>query len=306
MWRPAVVDGPPDDDDQHIMEPWYIEPDTPATLPEENPSPLDFLYRRYGFLEIEPTSPPTTILPLSPKAACRLVGLQPSGHNIPEHLNSFITSINNSTCPSGHCDLSPTAPSDEQFLPSGKATIRNTVFQSSLPGLSEDPVSLFLNAASDTPLVVQEPLSVLQLVRAEVQPQLHAEVQYLLHNGSRFTLLYPHTRPSAPPSFNILTLPLYGKEWAPGKEDFKVYMSRLKTFFFERPDVAAAAFSRGGIAWRIAREVLGIEGSVDTLLNTHPGERHSVGLPRGTYWFHEPDEHEWFYLVGGYEKLTGS
>ena len=25
----------------------------------------------------------------------------------------------------------------------------------------------------------------------------------------------------------------------------------------------------------------------------------------GAYWFHEPDEVEWFYLVGGFELLTG-
>ena len=51
--------------------------------------------------------------------------------------------------------------------------------------------------------------------------------------------------------------------------------------------------------------MLGTEGSIDALLNTLPDQSFAVGLPQGTYWFHEPDEGEWFYLVGGYRTLTG-
>ena len=93
--------------------------------------------------------------------------------------------------------------------------------------------------------------------------------------------------------------------WTANAEDFRAYWSRLKTFFLERPHVAAAAFSCGGIAWRIALEVLGFDGSEDTWFNAHPGQRSSVSTRRGQYWFHNPDEGEWFYLVGGYEILTG-
>lgn len=306
MWRPAVEDGPPDDDDLHIMEPWYTELDTPVALPEENRSPLEFLYRRYGFLTTEPTSPPTIVLPFDAPVACRMVGLDPKGTaDPPEHLNLFISSILQSKRPPGHCDLFPTLPSNEQFPSSGKTVIRNTVFESSLPGLSQGLLLLFNTVSDPQLLAVHKPLCVLEMVRAGTETQLSAELQFLLHNGSRFTLLYPRTRPSAPPSFNILTFPLYGKDWTPGKKDFEVYMSRLKTFFHERPDVVVAAFSRGGIAWRIAREVLGTGGSVGALLNTLPDQSSYVGLPHGTYWFHEPNECEWFYLVGGYETLTG-
>jgi hypothetical protein len=304
MWRPAVEDGPPDDEDLHVMEPWYTEPDTPAALPEENPSPLDFLYRRYGFLGIEPTSQSTQVLPFDAQTACRLVGLDPKGPTPPPHLNSFITHVQ-TKCPPDNCDLSPTLPSGDQFPPAGKTAIRDTVFRSNLPELSEDLLFPFVHTASDILLVVHDPLSVLELVRAGTELQLRDELQYLLHNGSRFTLLYPHPRPLAPSSFNILTFPLYDQNWTPGKDDFGVYMSRLKSFLLERPDVAAAALSRGGIAWRIAREVLGTEGSLDALLKTHPDQSSYVDLSRVPYWFHDPDEGEWFYLVGGYEKSTG-
>lgn len=86
-------------------------------------------------------------------------------------------------------------------------------------------------------------------------------------------------------------------------------MSRLKTFFLEHPHVVVAAFSRGGIAWRIAwriaQEVLGVEGSAETILSRYPDQGSSMNTSQGTYWFHEPNEGKWFYLGGGYELLTG-
>ena len=74
----------------------------------------------------------------------------------------------------------------------------------------------------------------------------------------------------------------------------------------DRPHVTAAAFSRGGIAWRIAVEVLGLEAAIDVVLDTYPDQVAPVSMEgRRTYWYHAPDEGEWFYLVGGYELLTG-
>jgi hypothetical protein len=117
--------------------------------------------------------------------------------------------------------------------------------------------------------------------------------------------LYPQTRPLDTTHFSILTFPIRPESWKANVEDYQTYTSRLKTFFLERPYLVAAAFSRGGIAWRIAREVLGIEMSVEAVLGTFPSEGSSVNTNRGVYWFHKVDEGEWFYLVGGYEVLTG-
>ena len=82
-------------------------------------------------------------------------------------------------------------------------------------------------------------------------------------------------------------------------------MSRLKTLFLERPYVLAAALSWGGIAWRVAQEVLGTEDSIRAVLETYPDQTASVRTNQGTRWFHQLDEGKWFYLVGGYEVLTG-
>lgn len=311
MWGPAVENGSPDDEDDEdggqVMECWYAEPDVPVTLPEDTLSPLEFLYRRYGFLAVEPTTPPETILPFDRATAHRIVGLevQDSGERL-DHLNSFITSILQGQVPAGHCDLSSSAPTNEMLPPSSRTSITNTVFQSGFPELSDGPIFTLVNSANDLQLLlVHDPLSVLQMVRAETQSQLDSQVQHLLRNGCRFTLLYPHTRSLDTPRFDILTFPLRDRNWKATTEDYKAYMSRLKTFFLERPYVAAAAYSRGGIAWRIVREVLGIEGSADAVLSYYPDQGSSVQTPRGLYWFHGLDEGEWFYLVGGYELATG-
>lgn len=309
LWKAAVEDGSPDDDDDdegRVMERWYTEPDPPATLPDDNPSPLEFLYYRYGFLSTEPTTPPTTVLPFDNSTANRIVGLEARGGERVEYLNSFISSILATQLPAGHCDLSSDAPSNEVFSPSSKTSIQGTVFWSRFPELLDNMTFTLVSAHNDFRLlVVHESLSVLQMVRAGTQPQLSAQLRHLLHNGSRFTLLYPHARPLDLPRFNILTFPLRGIHWKASTEDYRAYMSRLKTFFLERPYIVAAAFSRGGIAWRIAREVLGIEGSVDAVLNAHPDQGSSLNTSRGSFLFHELDEGEWFYLVGGYELSTG-
>ena len=109
----------------------------------------------------------------------------------------------------------------------------------------------------------------------------------------------------APPHFNLLSFPIHDVGWLPNADDFWAYMSRLTTLFLESPYVVAAAFSRWGIAWWIAREVLGIKGSVDALLNTYPDQCAWMRTAHGVYWCHELDEGEWFYLVGGKFFLTG-
>lgn len=307
-WQPAVESGPPDDlddeDGREIMEPWYPVPESPPTLPDPDPQPLEYLYQRYGFLSVEPMFPPEPIIHFDKPTAYRIVGLEAqNAADPPEHLNSFITSILKGRIPTGHCDLCSSSPTNEEF--SHKTLIHNSVYRMALR--TSEEVFAFLNTPGD-PLILamHEPLSLLQMMRVETDFQLGAQLLFLVENGSRFTLLYPETRPSAPLESKLLPSPIRNVGWQPNSEDFRAYMSRLATFFLERPYVAAAAFSRGGIAGRIAREVLGIEGSVKTLLETYPDQRCSVATSRGPHWYHELDRDEWYYLVGGYEVLTGT
>ena len=69
--------------------------------------------------------------------------------------------------------------------------------------------------------------------------------------------------------------------------------------------MVAAAFSRGDIAWQITQEIVGIEGSVEALLNTYSSQDTFVRTRQGLPWFHCIKDSEWLYLIGGYEALTG-
>jgi len=307
-WGPAVQGGPPDDtdnEDDYAMEHWYTEPDSPPNPPDENPSPLEYLYNRYGYLSVDPTIPAEVIFPFSNATAHRIVGLEVQSGETPKHLNSFISSILQGQIPIGHCDLSPQSPSNERLPSPARTWIHNTIFWSNFPALSTE-VHFIFNFNDPRLLVVYDTLSVIQLARAENTLELITILKYLLHNGSRFTLLHPATQTLKKPRFAIITLPIRNKDWKATLEDYHVYMSRLRTFLLERPHVVVAAFSRGGIAWRIAQEVLGIDYSIEAVLGVIPEQGSSVNTGRGTYRFHEPDEAEWFYLVGGFELLTGS
>ena len=311
-WAPAVETGPPDDldegvnnNDPLILGRWYAEPGPPATLPDQNPSPLEFLYRRYGYLTCDPTSTHPVIFPFDKAQSHRILGLEPSEEKA-EHLNNFITCILSGQLPDGHSDLSKNSPHDERFQQTWKNGIRNTMIVSSSVELStQGEVFTFIDAGDSRQLVFHHPLSVLEVWRAGTAAKLESHLNYLLLNGSKFTLLYPAAGPSVPPNFNILTFPVREENWQLNPEDFGAYMSRVRTLFHERPYVAAAAFSRGGIAWRIAIEVLGIEGSFDIILDTYPDSGSSLKVEKKEYWRHELTEGEWFYLVGGYEILTG-
>lgn len=308
--------GPPDDidddDDRHIMEHSFTEsdlpdqpdqPDAPVTLPNDNASPLEFLYSRYGFLSVEPAAPPPG--PLIPVDLHLTVGLEPRAHSGErlEHLNSFINSILQAQLPAGHCDLSVSSPPNERFA---QSWIHDVVFRSQFPELSDEISFMLLNSIDDDRhLVVHESLSVLQMVRAGTEQQLESQLQHLLHNGSRFTLLYPYKSSLSRHHSDILTFPLRLGTWRAEVADYQGYMSRLKYFFLDRPYVVAAAFSRGGIAWRIAREVLGIEEAIEAVLHTYPNRSYRVNTSRGGCCYHELEEAEWFYLVGGYQVLTG-
>jgi hypothetical protein len=322
LWQPAIRDGPPDDLDNnggHIMEHWYIKPNTPTPL--QAPSVLVFLYRRYGFLSTKPCPIPEPTTTLDDKTAYRIVGLSPETEGLapeteglaqkedpPPHLPTFLTSILHGQLPAGHCDLCPNSPPGEMFPPSRKTEIYNTVFFMQSRLLSPDPVFIFTDSPNGQKilLAVHEPLSILQLFRDGTSLNLHDVLGQLLCNGSQFTALYPKTQPPTHPCFSILSCPVREAGWSPRTEEFQAYMSRLKTFFLERPYALAAALSRGGIAWRVAQEVLGTEGSISALRNMYPDQSPSIKTSWGTHWFHQLSEGEWFCLVGGYEVLTGA
>lgn len=306
LWKPAVESGCPDDsdDEDQLLECWYVEPGRPANLPNINVPSLEFLWQRYGFISIEPTTIPKVILPLDNSTIQRIVGLQADSQPV-QHLPIFVNCALQGKLPIDNCDLSPTSPPNERFTDAWIVLIRHGVFRSLFPELSERVVFTLTYHGEPRLLVVHEPLSLLQMVRMGVGSQLTDQLLHLIAHGCRFTLLYPQIQPLNPVQFNILLFPIRPEGWNPDLDDYSAYTSRIKTFLVERPYLVVAALSRGGIAWRLTVEVLGIEGSVERVVNTHPVQDDLVNTSQGVYRFHDVDEGEWFYLVGGYEVLTG-
>ena len=83
-------------------------------------------------------------------------------------------------------------------------------------------------------------------------------------------------------------------------------MTRLRTFLTESPYVAAAALTRGGIGWRITREELGLDINIVPNSTVFKERAATINVTDSRRWYHDVDESEWFFLVGGYDILSGS
>ena len=283
----------------------FLEPQTPAQLPEQDESDLAFLYRRYGFLSADPTTTPHDILPNPRRNIRRAVGLRPEGSDEGlTHINPFVTRILQGQLPDGHCDLTPDSPDNERFPLSAWGTV-DRILEVVVPNL-EGVVYAYSPRDNRNRVLIHDLLTVIELGRMKVQTNRASIIDYLLRGGFQFTVLSERTEPVDTTNVHILTFPVRPERWVGDVEDYRAYMSRLETFFAQRPRVAAAALAQGGIAWRLAVEVLGLD--IDLVLNStvFTEEASAVNVAGFSQWCHDVDEWEWFFLVGGYDILTGS
>jgi len=288
------------------MDRLLLEPDTPAQLPGEDTSDLGFLYRRYGFLTVKPTSIPANMLELSKAAARRITGLKSDGLDDGlGYAGSFITSVLGGQLPDGHCDLTPTSPDNEQFSSSQWGVI-DRVSRVTVPDNLGGALFACTPRDNRNKILIHNPLTVIEMGRMKVQTYRTSIVDYLLRNGSQFTILSEEPQDMDTSNVHILTFPVRPMSWVADVQDYQIYMSRLKTFLTQRPHVAAAALTRGGIAWQLTQEVLGID--IDLVLNgpVFKGQALAVDIADFPQWCHDVDEGDWFFLVGGYDILTGS
>ena len=280
------------------------QPLVSAPPPGEDSSDLTFIYRRYGYLTIEPDSTSDVVLKLG-RNGRKVVGLTGEGPDDGLHyLNHFISSILKRQLPDVHCDLSSQAPENEAFSTSTWGVV-DQISKVMLPELG-DAMYMFIpphDNQSTTNLLIHDPLTVVELGRMKVQPDLPTIVDHLLRSGSQFTLLSQQTEHLE--SINLLTFPIRPERWTADTIDYQRYTSMLRTFLMDRPYVAAAALARGGIVWRIVREVLGLD--IDLVLHgtVFTAKSMAVEVSGSNWWCHRVSEDEWFFLVGGYDIYTG-
>ena len=290
-----------------LQDRWFLEPTVPAPPPNTDLTELGFLFRRYGFSSIEPYAvqddPPMWD---NNETMRRIPGLQSTGENKHlDHLPVFISAILQGRLPRGHCDLSEDSPDNERF-PFSTWGLIDQVERVQVPSLSDAPLFMFEPRDGRVKVLVHDILTVAEMGRVGLEIKLKSVIDYLLRNGSRFTVLASHPQYIDPNNTYPLSLSIRLPGWVADVTDYHLYMSRLKVFLTDRPYVAAAALARGGIAWRITREVLGLD--IDLILNdtAFTGQAMAIEAVGSTWWCHAVDVREWFYLVGGYSVLTGT
>ena len=243
---------------------WLLEPQTPAQAPDKDTTDLAFLYCWYGFLTVEPITQLDNLLQLTKPSAQRITGLKADGLDEGlEHINAFITSVLQGQLPDGHCDLTPTSPDNEQFLLSSWGVL-DWASQANVPDFGDD---LFVYTPHDNcnRILIYDPLTLIEMARMKVQTNRVLVIDYLLCNGSWFTLLSGETECMDTSNIHILTFPIHPEGWVATVEDYQVYMSRLKAFLTQCPNVAVTTLTQGGIAWQLAREALGL--NIDLVLS---------------------------------------
>jgi hypothetical protein len=97
--------------------------------------------------------------------------------------------------------------------------------------------------------------------------------------------------------------------YKPDQHDYRQYEAELKTFLLKEGK-ARAAFLRGGLLWRLAREVLGTELDEQVLLGPSAGGNTHVNrvklTPRGTpLWDDSLSDAEVDFICGVIPILTG-
>ena len=178
-----------------------------------------------------------------------------------------------------------------------------------VPGKGEDVLQVFVYSSPvGQKILIYDVLTVLEMCRTLRPKDMEDHVcvvDFLLRNGSRFAILAETIRYFSQSKAGFLTFPVRPEGWEATIEDYRNYMSWLKIFLDQRPHVVVAALARGGIAWRLVRHVLGLQ--IDLVLDCPVFAEQSESAVVGgiSYWYQEPDEGEWFFLVGGYQYLTG-
>ena len=92
-------------------------------------------------------------------------------------------------------------------------------------------------------ILIHDPLTLIEMARMKVQTNRAPVINYLLCNGSWFTLLSEKTEYMDTSDIHILTFPIRPEGWVATVEDYQVYMSRLKAFLMQRPNVTVTALT---------------------------------------------------------------
>jgi len=232
-----------------VVDLWFMTPKAPPSPPDTDLMELVFLYHCYGFLTTEPTTRVATPKKWMSHNVQRIPGLAPTGNDFRlEYLAEFHFTISQGHLPHGHSDFSEDSPENECF-PFSTSGIINCIIPVKVPDLSDGHFFLFKPNNCHVQILIHDSLTVAEMGRVHVQPKLALVVDYLLRNGSQFTVLTSQTENLDADRLHILSFPARPMGWVATAADYNHYMSTLKLILKDCPYVAAAALACGGIAW---------------------------------------------------------
>ena len=108
-------------------------------------------------------------------------------------------------------------------------------------------------------LVVQDPITVLEIVRRNLGPNMESVVNFLVHSGIPFnTVIASNTYPH-PPRLRLsppIGLGMRLRNFSPDPEEYRLYEKARDDFLCG--SFGRAALLKGGVIWRLAKEVVPI------------------------------------------------
>ena len=119
-------------------------------------------------------------------------------------------------------------------------------------------------------LLVNDPLTLLQIEREGWHLQRDGLVDNLIRKGLLFQILYPSCQSSTPPHADA-DPPLHTEGRPPTYADYLTYCLNVEVFFRLHPHAHAAALCVGGILWRIAIDALPPPAEHQIIRPFHPG-----------------------------------
>jgi hypothetical protein len=108
-------------------------------------------------------------------------------------------------------------------------------------------------------LVIQDPTSVLEILRRNLGPKMESVVNFLVHSGIPFnTVIASNTYPP-PPRLRLsppVGLGMRLRNFSPNPEEYRLYEKARDDFLGS--SFGRVALLKGGIVWRLAKEVVPI------------------------------------------------
>jgi len=282
------VAAPSFDSHAHLGQLLRAQNDTPSGLVSIWNDVGDFFHGRYGVTFIH--HKPAADRQRAWSTRVGITGAPP--HNIVE----LHDHINGGHWPPGICDLSP------DLIGSGPFSVRPPDTPLHISHVS-DPEGYLVEATHGRnawKLLIQDPLTILQIVREGWESDPSTLIVNLIKKGIPFQILNPvklegsqfygHSGPVVHPA---------GRE--PQHVDYLAYRQELAEFFAHYPHAYAASLSAGGILWRVAMDVLPMPHESDITRPFHPNGCISRTVGGEKYWIPKLTQLEEDVIVGVYK-----